>query len=217
MHVYSQRQTRNDVMHAFSKLSIRNKLALFISILAFFFFFPGIYLSMLTIATKGTIETKMQHTSASSSAQAGSQQMTIKIFDTTRSILNTVDNLWKRDYYFVASMIFLFSVMVPLIKGGLLTTMFFNKNSARRNKIFLFVRAIGKWSMCDVFIVAVMLSYLSTGAAKTENVKNITMMGYPVNVDVLTGMHADLHVGFWCFLTYCLLSLIALQLYEPYS
>jgi hypothetical protein len=42
------------------------------------------------------------------------------------------------------------------------------------------------------------------------------MMGYNVDVHVLAGMQAQLHVGFWCFLTYCLLSLIALQIYEDF-
>jgi paraquat-inducible protein A len=208
-------------MNAFSKLSARNKSAFLISLLAYFFFFPGIYLSMLTISTKGTIEANVQqaqHSSQSTAKADNTEQkkMSINIFDTTRSILKTVHDLWDRDYYFVASMIILFSVIVPLFKGALLTMIFFSKNSKLREKVFLFTKSIGKWSMCDVFIVAIMLAYLSTGAAKTENVKNITMMGYPVNVDVLTGMHANLHVGFWCFLTYCLLSLIALQLYETY-
>lgn len=206
---------------AIQKLSSRNKLAFFTSIVSFLFLFPGIYLSMLSISTTGSINAKMPHVERNIIGLpnvSGSEQhhMAINILDTTRSILNTVHDLWGKDYFFVASMIFLFSIIVPVTKGVLLTYSFFSRNSTRRKNIFYFIKAIGKWSMCDVFIVAVLLAYLSTGASKTANVKNMTVMGYSVKVDVFAGMHAQLHVGFWCFLTYCLLSLIALQLYDPY-
>jgi paraquat-inducible protein A len=203
------------------KMTFRNKFAFFLSLVSLLFLFPGIYLSMLTVSTKGSINTQVPHLQAGFLGIPTVQgtehhRMTLRIFDTTRSILKTVHDLWKRHYFFVASMIFLFSVIVPIIKGLLVTCMFFSKNSAIRTRIFVFVKSIGKWSMCDVFIVAIFLAYLSTGATDAESVKNITMMGYSINVDVLTGMHAHLQIGFWCFLTYCLLSLLALQLYEAY-
>jgi hypothetical protein len=113
-------------------------------------------------------------------------------------------------------MIFLFSVIVPVIKGTLVTYIFFCKNKPRRHNIFEFIKAIGKWSMCDIFIVAIFLAYLSTGASQTQSEKNITVLGHSLKVDVWAGMHADLQIGFWCFLAYCLLSLIALQLYEDF-
>ncbi len=203
------------------KLSLRNKLAFSISILSFFFLFPGIYLSMLTVSTTGSINAKIPHVESGFLGMPNvkgteHRQMPLKIFDKTRSILKTVQDLWNKKYFFVASMILLFSVLVPLVKGLLITCIFFNKKPETRRKIFVFIKSIGKWSMCDVFVVAVLLAYLSTGASQTENVKNITMMGYTVNVDVLAGMQAHLQIGFWFFLTYCILSLLALQLYESY-
>jgi paraquat-inducible protein A len=206
---------------AIQKLSLRNKLAFFTSILSVFFFFPGIYLSMLSIATTGSINAQVPHIVHNFIGfphVAGTEQhhIALNIFDSTRSILKTVHDLWNQDYIFVASMIFLFSVIVPLIKGSLLTVIFFNKHSETRKKVFAFIKSIGKWSMCDVYIVAIFLAYLSTGATQTENAKTVTMLGYAINVDVLAGMQAHLQIGFWCFLTYCFLSLLALQLYEPY-
>ncbi len=206
---------------AIQKLSLRNKLAFSISLLSFFFLFPGIYLSMLSISNTGSINAKVPHVESGilgipSVKGTENRHMSLNIFDTTRSILKTVHDLWKKDYIFVASMIFLFSVIIPLIKEVLVLSIFFTKNPETRNKIFSCINSIGKWSMCDVFIVAILLAYLSTGASQTENVKNITMMGYTVNVDVFAGMQAHLQIGFWFFLTYCLLSLLALQLYEHY-
>lgn len=175
---------------------------------------------MLSISTKGSIKTEIPHLQSGflgiPKVQGTEEhKMELKIFDTTRSILKTIHDLWERDYFFVATMIFLFSVIIPVIKGILVTYCFFSKSTQKRRKVYEFVKAIGKWSMCDVYIVAIFLAYLSTGATQTENTKNITMMGYNINVDVLTGMHAQLQIGFWCFLAYCLLSLTALQLYEP--
>lgn len=203
------------------KLSIRNQLAFSISIIAFLFLFPGIYFSMLTIKTTGSINATVPHVEKGflgvpSVKGTEEKTMPLKVFDTSRSILKTVDDLWKKNYFFVASMIFLFSVIIPVTKGLLLTYLFLRRKQKVRQQLFFVIKSIGKWSMCDVFITAIFLSYLATGATKTENTKDIAMMGYTAHVDVLAGMQAELHVGFWCFLTYCLLSLIAAQLYEPY-
>lgn len=203
------------------KISHRNRLAFLLSLIAFLFLFPGIYLSMLTISTQGNVHAKLaSHQSSAlgtyAAAHTPEKQMILKIFDTKRSILNTVHSLWEKNYFFVASMIFLFSVIVPVAKGLLLTVIFFSPSKRWRASILAFIKAIGKWSMCDVFIVAILLSYLSTGASATENSKNVALMGYAVNVDVMTSMHSHLQIGFWCFLTYCLLSLLALQIFEPY-
>lgn len=202
------------------KLSLRNKWAFFFSLLSILFLFPGIYLSMLTITSEGTINAKLPrvgHVLGIPHVEGSElKRLSFDFFDTSRSILNTVHDLWNKNYFFVSTMIFLFSVIVPVVKGSLVTYVFFSQNSQKRKKVFAFIKSIGKWSMCDVFIVAVFLSYLSTGATKTRNVENLMMMGYPVHVNLQTGMHAHLQFGFWCFLSYCLLSLLALQLYDPY-
>src|ERR1700738_3560735 len=140
---------------AIQKLSFRNQLAFTISLISFFFLFPGIYLSMLTVSTQGSIQAKVPHVEKGflgipSVKGTEKKSMQIKIFDTTRSILNTVHDLWNKHYYFVSSMIFLFSVIVPVIKGLLVTFIFFSKSSELRRKIFVFIKSIGKWSMCDV-------------------------------------------------------------------
>ena len=213
--------TKINTQDTLLKLSFRNKMALITSLIAFIFLFPGIYLSMLTIATNGSVNAKLPHVESTilgfpQIKGTEEKHIGLKIFDTTRSILKTVHDLWQRDYYFVASMILLFSVIIPFIKGIMITYVFLSKKAETRKKVFDIIKSIGKWSMCDVFIVAIFLAYLSTGATQTENVKNVMVMGHSVQVDVLAGMHAHLQIGFWCFLTYCILSLLALQLYDPY-
>ncbi len=204
-----------------TKLSTRNKLAFFISLLSFFFLIPGIYLSMITIESKGAVSAKVPHVEYNLFGVpnvTGSEHKRIKlnILDTTRSILKITHDLWKRNYFFVASMIFLFSVIIPVGKGSLLTCIFFTKNAETRRKIFDFIKSIGKWSMCDVFITAVFLTFLSTDALGSHSNSTTTLMNFQINMDVLVNMQAHLQTGFWCFLTYCILSLCALQLYESF-
>lgn len=202
-------------------LSLRNKLAFSISTLSFIFLIPGIYLNMLTVKSSGEVTAKLPKVEPGflgfpTVNGTQTKEMGLHIIDTSRSILGTVHDLWEKDYHFVGSMIFLFSVCIPVLKGILLTYVFFTRHSERREKIFTFIKSIGKWSMCDVFIVALLLSYLSTGAMQTQNTAHVTVMGYSVPVNALVGMHANLELGFWYFLGYCLLSLLALQLYEAY-
>jgi hypothetical protein len=186
-------------------MSFRNKLAFLTSIISFFFLIPGVYLSILTIKTSGTV-----------AAPEMEAKFGVRFFDTTNSILKTVHDLFTGDYKFVACMIFLFSVIVPAIKGLLLIYVLITKDSTIRKKIFAFIKSIGKWSMCDVFIAATFLAYLSSGSKSHGEHHEVVVSGYQVGVDVMVKMSAHLQIGFYCFLAYCLLSLVALQLYEEY-
>jgi hypothetical protein len=160
---------------------------------------------MLTIRSRGVIN-----------APEAEAHVGIQFFNTTNSILKTVHDLFIHDYKFVACMIFLFSVIVPVLKGILLMYASLCKKIEIRKKMFAFVKAIGKWSMCDVFVVATFLAYLSTGSRSQDTSHHVSVMGETIDVNVLIKMSAHLEVGFYFFLTYCLVSLIALQLYEDY-
>jgi paraquat-inducible protein A len=113
------------------------------------------------------------------------------IYHQTRSILGTVGNLYDTGNLLVAGLILLFSVVVPFAKGlALLYVMGFPR-APFRMPIYRFVALIAKWSMADVFVMGIFLSFLATGAAE--------------------GLSAVLHDGFWFFLTYCLLSVASAQ------
>lgn len=182
-------------------ISLRNKLAFLISLVAFGFLIPGVYLSMLRINTSGSVDAPL--------AKIG-----VEFFDTSNSILTTITELFQQQYFFVAIMIFVFSVVIPVGKALLLMYIIVIKDKIRANKIFHFIKAIGKWSMCDVFVVAVFLSFLSTGSRTSGNKSETSFLGIPIDIDIVVDMKAQLEIGFYCFLTYCLLSLIALQLYQ---
>ena len=73
----------------------------------------------------------------------------------SKSIMATIQTLWGIDRYFIAVMVGLFSVIIPFIKTIAVYVSLFSKKSI---KIMNF---IGKWSMADVFIVALLLTNLT--------------------------------------------------------
>lgn len=116
---------------------------------------------------------------------------TRELFTETRSIIQTIRSLHESGNNFVAGLILLFSVIVPFVKGALLIAAMFLRNVVTRFRLYHFVRAISKWAMADVFVVGVYVAYLSAKA--TDN------------------LDAEIHIGFYYFAAYCLISLLSLQ------
>jgi len=182
------------------RTSVRNKLSLLCYLASFIAFVPGISLAMLKISTRGSVESELAN-------------LQVEFFNTSNSILNTVHDLFIHHNKFVACMVFLFSIIIPFVKAVLFSYVILTTNPIRK-QIFNFVKSISKWAMNDVFIVAVFLAYLSTGSSNKESVHETTILGVPMDIDVFVHMNAKLETGFYFFLAYCLLSLIAFQLYN---
>ncbi|MCA9734015.1 MAG: paraquat-inducible protein A [Deferribacteres bacterium] len=158
----------------------RNLIATGLIILSFIILIPGLVLDLITItATFNLMGNKIQ------------------LYNETRSILQTVDNLYETGSSFVAGLILLFSVIVPFVKGVLLLIVLRMKSAGQRYRIYSFVRNISKWSMADVFVMGVFVAFMTARAS-----------------DLLDASLGD---GFYFFTAYCLVSLIALQfmLVEP--
>jgi len=155
-------------------MRIRNAMALVLILLSFAILIPGLTRPLITI-------------SASFSFLGRSTEL----FRETRSILQSVRSLHESGNDFVAGLIFLFSVVVPFVKGALLAVALGLRRATTRYRIFAFVRSISKWAMVDVFVVGIYVAYL---AAKASD-----------NLD------AQLESGFYYFAGYCLVSLLALQ------
>jgi len=153
---------------------VRNIIAIVLIVISYTLLVPGLTKPLLTIT-------------------AGIDFMGVsrEIFRETRSILQTVRNLHESGNDFVAGLVLLFSVIVPVAKGLLLIVALTLRDSVKRYNIFRFVRAISKWSMSDVFLVGVYVAYLAAKA--TDN------------------LDAVAEVGFYYFAAYCLVSLLSLQ------
>lgn len=131
------------------------------------------------------------------------------IFNTSRSILETSENLIKNDRIFVGIMILSFSCLIPLIKTLMILSLHSKKLSNKTVKRILGL--ISKWSMADVFVVAIFLVFLATDGVNELQNESLSVMGLSVNIAVKAIMESELLNGFYYFTAYCLLSMIHTQ------
>lgn len=120
----------------------------------------------------------------------------VEVYAKTQTILGTIKQLAQADYWLVAILIGLFSVVVPVVKGIMLVLA---NTSPRENRRAFFRKwsgLISKWSMADVFAVAMMVTFLAANAI-TDEVLNFQSSFGP---------------GFYFFTAYCLLSILSSQL-----
>ena len=106
----------------------------------------------------------------------------------SKSIVTTITKLFSDHNYLLALIILLFSVIVPVMKSLLIILYGFLREHKMSEKIVRWIEKIGKWSMIDVFIVALLVVLFST------------------KQDIHTAMVVE--VGFYFFLGYVLLSMI---------
>ena len=128
----------------------------------------------------------------------------VEVYQQTRSIVGSVRRLYEVGSPVPATLILLFSVIVPLGKAALVTWAVFLAGSARRLRILRFVETIAKWSMADVFVVALFIAYLAAQASATPT------QG-PNASPALIAFSARFGAGFYWFAAYCLFSLASQQ------
>lgn len=127
------------------------------------------------------------------------------------SILATVSELWRDQRYLVSFLIFAFSILIPIAKTLLVSFAYFIHDTAKQQKLTKFVAIIGKWSMADVFVVAVFLAILSTNHAQSKEAHELSFFGMKIAFEISTQTLSNVGQGFYFFVAYCVLSLIASQ------
>ena len=110
----------------------------------------------------------------------------INLFNEIRSVMGTLKSLWESANYLPFVLIFLFGVLVPVVKSGVLFYILLVPGGG--NKWRRFIEAISKWAMADVFALSIFISFLGANA-----MKNTT---------------AVLEPGFYYFTAYALLSAV---------
>ena len=126
----------------------------------------------------------------------------VPVYEQTRSIIGSVRRLYEVGSSLPATLILLFSVIVPLGKAALVALAIFMTNTERRRRVLAFVEAIAKWSMADVFVVALFIAYLAAKASQTAN---------PSAEPPLIAFTAHFGAGFYWFAAYCVFSLASQQ------
>lgn len=121
---------------------------------------------------------------------------TVVVTDTAKSILGTAEDLWNYNNQLVAFLIIFFSVFVPVLKLLLLGASLMFKSVAE--VLAKSSGALSKWSMADVFVMALIISFLAIKASSGNSSLVTTTI--------------ELETGFYYFLGYCLVSILASQL-----
>jgi hypothetical protein len=134
----------------------------------------------------------------STSLQTGQE---IQVYHQTRSIMGSVRYLYRVGSNTAATLILLFSVIVPFIKASLVMWAIYHPNLMRRERTLRFVEIIAKWSMADVFAVALFIAYLAAQATQSAGTSATTLVTFT----------ASFGPGFYWFAAYCLVSLFVQQ------
>ena len=129
----------------------------------------------------------------------------VEVYEQTRSIIGAVKRLYEVGSPVPATLILLFSVVVPLGKAALVAWAMFMSSDGWRRRTVAFVEAIAKWSMADVFVVAIFIAYLAAQASTTPT------QGANA-APAMIAFRADPGAGFYWFTAYCLFSLATQQL-----
>lgn len=179
-------------------MAYRNWVALLLILASFILLFFGLTEPILSISMKSKVVTNL-----------GSLEG--DVLDKTRSIIGTISDLLDSNKNFVAGLIILFSVVVPIVKGLLLLLAISGMGPISPKSLTDFVRRIGKWSMADVMVVAVFIVYLSTSADENTVSKALKVFGMNIQVKLSHTMVSVLEPGFYWFTAYCIVSLISLE------
>jgi uncharacterized paraquat-inducible protein A len=152
----------------------RNLIAVLLTVISLGLLIPGLTKPILTIT-----------------ANISLMGLSREIFRETQSIVQSVQRLNDSGNQFVAALILLFSIMVPLIKAVLTFVVLRMQKPETQYALYRFVRSISKWSMADVFVVGVFLAFMAA--------------------DALDNLSAVAGEGLYWFAGYCLVSNLAFQ------
>ena len=109
-------------------------------------------------------------------------------FTSTYSIWAGITELWKSNHYFLAGLIFFFSMIFPT--GKLLTLLavwFVPLTHNVRSKFLNWLEILGRWSMLDVYVVAIMIVLIKAKDIVDANAAiGIYMFAAAVLLSILT-------------------------------
>ncbi len=132
------------------------------------------------------------------------------IFYQSKSILQVIGILFdtgKIDSYLVGLLILVFSIVFPV--GKLISTQIYlaGNKKTRKNKILKFLAfKSGKWSMADVYVIAIFMAYIGFQGILNNQLSNLNM-----DTDSLVSISTNktsLQPGFIIFIGFVLFSLI---------
>jgi hypothetical protein len=107
----------------------------------------------------------------------------------------------------VGVLLVLFSVVFPILKMGASIVYFFFEKTRNSRVVQFFAFKIGKWSMADVMVIAILMSYIGfNGIVDTQFDKMKALV--PKDISFFTTNGTTLQMGYYIFITYVMLAMV---------
>ena len=113
------------------------------------------------------------------------------------TIIGGVITLWKHGSYPVAVIVFLASIVVPIIKFCMMFFLLFWKKLgfkhplAIKSKLYYIAEFIGPWSMIDIFVVGILSALIHFNIATIKPAIAATSFALSVVFTMLSALHYD--------------------------
>ena len=109
------------------------------------------------------------------------------------SVVKGVNSLWEQDQYALSIILFFFSVVFPAVKLTALSVLWHMRLAeAKRQAVLHWLGVLGKWSMLDVFVVAILIVLVKLGPlAKVEPQAGVYWFAAAIVTSMLTSMYVE--------------------------
>jgi paraquat-inducible protein A len=109
------------------------------------------------------------------------------------SVIAGIHGLWEQGQYALAVILFFFSVVFPLFKLAMLGFIWFIRLAERKRQTVLhWLGILGKWSMLDVFVVAILIVLVKLGPlAKVQPQRGVYWFAAAIFLSMVTSMYVD--------------------------
>lgn len=111
----------------------------------------------------------------------------------------------KVDIIVVGGLIFLFSVLFPITKLISSILYILNKKLKESKLIQFFMFKTGKWSMADVFVIAIIMAFIGFEGIVTDQLSQLKNVSE--SVDILTTNNSSMLFGFFSFTAFVIVSI----------
>jgi paraquat-inducible protein A len=111
----------------------------------------------------------------------------------TYSVWTGVVELWKQNELALSAILFFFSILFPIVKlVGLSFIWLVRLPEEQRDRLLHWLGILGKWSMLDVFIVAILIVLVKLGPfVKIEPRSGVYVFSAAIAFSMLTTMYID--------------------------
>jgi paraquat-inducible protein A len=101
--------------------------------------------------------------------------------------------LWEQDQFVLAIIVFFFSIVFPLGKLATLALLWFTPLAEQKRQTVLhWLGILGKWSMLDVFVVAILIVLVKLGPlASVQPQRGVYWFAAAIVLSLITSMYVD--------------------------